>query len=89
MGRNTHLLREIIEVLADQVFNKDTALRDLERRFNTRLIIDAGNVDTIQKHAKKLRLRVEREELPLVCEVYWRHEDQVKAGASEFIAVKA
>jgi hypothetical protein len=66
MGRNTHLLREIIEVLADQVFNKDTALRDLDRRFNTRLIIDAGNVDTIQKHAKKLRLRVEKEELPLV-----------------------
>ena len=26
---------------------------------------------------------------PAVCEVYWRHEDQVKAGASEFIAVRA
>ena len=26
---------------------------------------------------------------PAVCEVYWRHEDQVKAGASEFIAVAA
>jgi len=60
MGRNTPLLKEIIEVLSDQVFNKETALHDLEQHFSTRLILDAGNVDTIITHAKQLRLRVNR-----------------------------
>jgi len=66
MGRNTPLLREIINVLADQVFNKEQALHDLERHFSTRLLVDAGNVNTIKSAAKQLRLRVEKEECPLV-----------------------
>ena len=66
MGRNTPLLKEIIEVLSDQVFNKETALHDLEQHFSTRLILDAGNVDTIITHAKQLRLRVESHELGAV-----------------------
>ena len=66
MGRNTQILEEIINVLTDQLFNKETAMRDLEHHFNTRLILDAGNVDTISTHASQLRLRVEKEECPLV-----------------------
>ena len=47
---------------ADQLFNKETALRELEEHFCTRLILDAGNVDTIELYAKQLRLRVEKGE---------------------------
>ena len=62
MGRNTQILEEIINVLTDQLFNKETAMRDLEHHFNTRLILDAGDVSTIATHASQLRLRVETEE---------------------------
>ncbi len=62
MGRNTKLLQEIIEVLS----LSPEHLVHLERHFDHRLILDAGNVHTIEAHAKALRLRVETEECPLV-----------------------
>jgi hypothetical protein len=58
MGRNTPLLREIIEVLQ----LPHDALAHLERHFNHRLIVDAGNTSTIEAHAKTLRLRVAPDE---------------------------
>jgi len=66
MGRNTPLLQEIINVLSDQLFNKETAMRDLEHHFDLRLLADVGSVSVIEAHAKTLRLRVEKEECPLV-----------------------
>ena len=66
MGRNTPLLREIIEVLADQVFNKEQALHDLEDHFDHRLLVNAGDVQTVALYAEQLRLRVAREECDVV-----------------------
>ena len=62
MGRNTSLLKEIGSVLS----LPPEALVSLEHHFSTRLILDAGNVDTIITHAKQLRLRVETDECPAV-----------------------
>jgi len=58
MGRNTNILGEIVEVLQ----LPHDALAHLERHFNDRLILDAGNTSTIEAHAKTLRLRVEPDE---------------------------
>jgi hypothetical protein len=58
MGRNTQILEEIINVLS----LPPQALDQMERHFDHRLILDAGNVDTIEQAAKKLRLRITREE---------------------------
>jgi len=62
MGRNTNILEEIVNVL----HLPHDALVHLERHFDHRLIIDAGKVDNIEAHAKTLRLRVEKDERPLV-----------------------
>lgn len=62
MGRNTPILEEIVNVLS----LTPEHLAQLERHFNTRLLVDVGNVDTIITHARHLRLRVEKEECPLV-----------------------
>jgi hypothetical protein len=62
MGRNTQILEEIADVLS----LTPEHLVHLEHHFNDRLILDAGNVDTITTHAKHLRLRVTSEECPLV-----------------------
>ena len=62
MGRNTQLLEEIINVLS----LSPEHLAQLEHHFNTRLLVDVGDVSSIEAHAKTLRLRVEKEEYPLV-----------------------
>jgi len=62
MGRNTKILEDIIEVLS----LPHDALVHLERHFDRRLILDAGNMNTIEAHAKALRLRVEPHELGAV-----------------------
>ena len=62
MGRNTSLLKEIVNVLSLPT----DALDQLEQHFDHRLILDAGNVNTIEAAAQQLRLRVSREECPLV-----------------------
>ena len=66
MGRNTQILEEIITVLTDQLFDKETAMHILEHHFSTRLLVDAGDVQSIETYACQLRLRVEQEEYPLV-----------------------
>ena len=58
MGRNTPLLREIINVL----HLPSDALAHLERHFEHRLILDAGNTQTVGDCALRLRLRVELDE---------------------------
>jgi hypothetical protein len=62
MGKNTQILEEIINVL----HLPPEHLAHLEQHFDHRLILDVGNVDSIATHAKQLRLRVEKEECPLV-----------------------
>ncbi len=58
MGRNTKILEEIIEVLS----LPHDALVHLESHFDHRLILDAGNTETVGDCARRLRLRVEPEE---------------------------
>jgi len=62
MGRNISLLKEIADVLSLPL----DALDQLEHHFHQRLILDAGNVETIAQAAKQLRLRITREECSLV-----------------------
>ena len=58
MGRNTQILEEIVNVLH---LSPEHLVR-LEHHFDRRLILDVGNTGTIQKAAKTLRLRVEKQE---------------------------
>jgi len=69
MGRNTQILEEIVNVLS----LSPERLVHLERHFDHRLILDVGNVDTINTHAQQLRLRVENEEVPLVLDYIQQH----------------
>ena len=58
MGRNTQILEEIVNVL----HLPHDALVHLERHFDHRLILDAGDVETLATFARRLRLRVEPDE---------------------------
>ena len=58
MGRNTQILEEIGNVLS----LSPEHLGNLERHFDHRLILDVGNVNTIEAHTSQLRLRVEKQE---------------------------
>jgi hypothetical protein len=58
MGRNTQILEEIVNVLR----LSHLSLEVLEEHFKQRLLVDAGDVDTIITHAQHLRLRVEKDE---------------------------
>lgn len=62
MGRNTQILEDIINVL----HLTPEHLAHLEQHFSTRLIHDAGNVETVATFARRLRLRVETHELGAV-----------------------
>jgi hypothetical protein len=62
MGRNTQILEEILNLLS----LPPEHLVQLERHFNHRLILDVGNIDTIMAHSSELRLRITREECPLI-----------------------
>ena len=62
MGRNTPLLGEIIKVLGDHIADKGAVLIQLEEHFRDRLLVDAGNTETVDGCARRLRLRVEPDE---------------------------
>jgi hypothetical protein len=56
--RNTPLLTQIIEVLGDLVSSPAEALARLEERFKDALLINAGDVQDVARHAEKLRLTI-------------------------------
>jgi len=62
MGRNTPTLTEVVNVLADQLFNRDQALVELEEHYRNALLVNAGDVDVVSAFATQLRLRVASEE---------------------------
>jgi hypothetical protein len=62
MGRNTRILEEIVNVLS----LTPEHLVHLERHFDHRLILDAGNTETVGDFARRLRLRVAPDERQLV-----------------------
>ena len=87
MGRNTPLLKEITSVLS----LPPDALEQLENHFSTRLIVNAGDVNTIEAAAKQLRLRITREECSMVLDHIARKNmacvtiDQVEQAINELL----
>ena len=66
MGRNTPILKEIVEVISTQLYLKEYALHQLEAHFHDRLLVDVGNVLTVGSHATQLRLNITEDERSVV-----------------------
>ena len=66
MGRNTLILKEIVEVISPQLSLKEYALHVLEDHFHDRLLVDVGDVNTVGEYAKQLRLDITEEERSIV-----------------------
>ena len=66
MGRNTLILKEIVETISPQLSLKEYALRQLEDHFHDRLLVDVGNVFTIGEYAEQLRLNITEDERSVV-----------------------
>ena len=62
MGRNTPILREIVDVLFTELDEQATALNRLEHHFHDRLLVDAGNVAVVGEYAEQLRLNITEDE---------------------------
>ncbi|MEQ1858453.1 MAG: hypothetical protein ABMA13_00800 [Chthoniobacteraceae bacterium] len=62
--RNTVVLQRIIEALGDDA--PPDALARLEAEFQSSLLIVAGTVEDVARHAEKLRLAITEQERPLV-----------------------
>ena len=56
--RNTPVLQSIIECLGDQIARPEDALATLEERFKDTLLVVAGDIHTVAKHAEELRLAI-------------------------------
>lgn len=59
---NTELLKRIIHCLGDQLAAPQEALERLEQEFESELLIVAGDVRDVSKHALKLCLAITLEE---------------------------
>ena len=66
MGRNTPILKEIVETLSPQLYLKEYALHVLEDHFHDQLLVDVGNVFTIGGYATQLRLNITEDERSVV-----------------------
>ncbi len=64
--RNAPVLREIIAVLSTELDDAPSALDRLENHFHDRLLVDVGNIATVNIHAGQLRLRITADECPVV-----------------------
>lgn len=61
--RNTEVIAQILDVLH---INEPQSLAKLEERFNDSLLVVAGDIETVAKHAAELRLAITTEECALV-----------------------
>ena len=64
--RNTAVLTTIIETLGDLVSSPPQALARLEQHFENALLINAGDINDVARHAEKLRLAIITSECGLV-----------------------
>jgi hypothetical protein len=64
--RNTAVLTQIVESLGDLVLSAPHALAKLEWHFKDQLLIVAGDVNDVERHAEKLRLAITTPEAGLV-----------------------
>lgn len=60
--RNTPVLRELVEVLFNEVDEQTTALAQLEHHFRDRSLVNAGNVVTVGTYTEELRLSITEDE---------------------------
>ena len=74
--RNTALLKRIIHCLGDHVDAPESALERLEQEFESELLIVAGDVRDVSRHALKLRLAITLEERGIVLD----HIGQTRAA---------
>jgi hypothetical protein len=72
--RNTAVLTRIVESLGDLVSSPSDALARLEQEFNDSLLLVAGNVNDVARHAEKLRLAITADEAPQVLNYIARTE---------------
>ena len=56
--RNTPVLMQIIETLDGLLISSPHALARLEQRFKDALLINAGDINDVARHAEKLRLAI-------------------------------
>ncbi len=64
--RNTPILGEIIEILASQLADRESALARLENHFRDQYLLNAGDVQFVASSAEQLRLAIAREECSMV-----------------------
>jgi GrpB-like predicted nucleotidyltransferase (UPF0157 family) len=60
------VLREIVQVLGDLLISPNRAMPLLEAHFKDALLIQAGTVGDVERHAEKLRLAITIEEAAIV-----------------------
>lgn len=65
-GRNTAVLKRVITCLGDQLAEPSDALDRLEQAFESELLIVAGDVRDVSRHALMLRLAITLEERGIV-----------------------
>ena len=66
MGRNTPILKEIVDVLFTGLDEQITALNRLEHHFRDRLLVNVGDVNIVGEYAEQLRLRITESERSIV-----------------------
>jgi len=69
--RNTDILRQIIEALCDQA--PEDARARLEEHFKDKLMVVAGDVETIEAQAQQLRLAITTPESAAVLDYIGEH----------------
>jgi tRNA U34 2-thiouridine synthase MnmA/TrmU len=74
MGRNTPILKEIINALDSELDDTEYALDRLESHFHDSLLVNAGNVTKVSTFAEQLRLRVASEECSKVLDYIGEHQ---------------
>ncbi len=66
IGRNTALLKEIVDVFDAELDDPEHALDQLEGHFHDRLLVNVGNIATVSAHAEQLRLNITEDECATV-----------------------
>ena len=72
-SRNTPVFEQIVQPLTYSFPVRNIALRLLEERFDNDLFINAGNIITVEKAARELRLDINQEECAQVLDYIAEH----------------
>ena len=92
MGRNTAMLKEIVDVLDTELDDPEYALDQLESCFHDRLLADVGDIDIVGMYAEQLRLRIAEDEHSVVLDYIAEHKtvmvniDHVEDAINELFA---